>query len=150
MPRPVYTVDAAHAGADAFSVAAAAFAASALALQGAKGQGVLAAECLQRARALQKHAGAMQCGYCESIPICAKTYKAEHWEQYMFFGAAWLYRATSEKAYREVRTRSLTARSSSRRRDCEVVDVNSCSQVDQWQRTCCFDRLLHARHLHCA
>ena len=101
-PRDVYVVDTAHPGSDAFAGAAAAFAASHIALRVVPGQEQLAQSCLQRARVMFEVAGKMQACYCDSNPICAKTYKAEVWEQFMFYAAAWLYKATGEAAFKNV------------------------------------------------
>ena len=51
-------------------------------------------------------AGKTEACYCDANPICAKTYKAEVWEQFMFYAAAWLYKATGEATFKKVRVRS--------------------------------------------
>ena len=103
MPRPVLIVDSKHPGADAFAIASCAFASSSMALKAAGGDHAeLADTCLQHAQIMYQHAGPMATGYCDSLPICAKTYKAEQWEQYMFFAAAWLYRATGQAGFKKV------------------------------------------------
>jgi hypothetical protein len=46
----------------------------------------------------------MKADFCDSIPECAKTYKAEAWEQFMMLAAAWLYLATEVPDFKAVRT----------------------------------------------
>lgn len=41
--------------------------------------------------------------YCENLPECAKTYRAECWQQFMFYASAWLYKATRLLEYKSVR-----------------------------------------------
>ena len=105
-PRPVLIVDAAHPGADALAIAGAAFAAASMALASVADRGELAALCMQHARELYEAAGAMRQDYCVSLPECAKTYKAEVWQQFMFYCAAWLYKATGEEVFKAVRSSS--------------------------------------------
>ena len=101
-PRTVYIIDSKHPGADAFAQAAAALAASYVALKAMPEHTQLADRCLRHARTLYRHGVGMQCCYWESQPVCAKTYKSETWQQYMFFAAAWLYKATSEQHFKKV------------------------------------------------
>jgi hypothetical protein len=44
----------------------------------------------------------MKADFCDSISECAKTYKAEAWEQFMMLAAAWLHCATKLPTYVEV------------------------------------------------
>jgi hypothetical protein len=101
-PRPVLIVDSAHPGSDAFAIAASAFAASSMALASLPAYSELAARCMRHARMMYNNGGRMRECYCTSLPACAKTYKAEQWEQFMFYCAAWLYRSTGEETFKKV------------------------------------------------
>jgi hypothetical protein len=104
-PRVVLVVNSAFPGADAFAIASAAFASAAVALGALTERPAmvdLSQKCLQHAVTMYKHACKMQQNYCVSVPECAKTYKADCWQQFVFFAAVWLYRATGKEAYKKV------------------------------------------------
>jgi endoglucanase len=115
-PRPVYTVTPERPGADAMAIAAAAFAASAVALRNVPDASDRASKCILHAKVLFKYAKKFPGCYSASIPECGKTYANDNWEQFMFFAAAWLFICTEEQTYRRVRTRSDTACSVIQRR----------------------------------
>lgn len=114
-PRTVYTVDRNHPGGDAVGMAAAAFAACAMALRKVSNKNALANKCMSRARKLYSAGKGMRVCYSDSIPECAKTYPTDNWQQFMMMGAAWMYRATEDKQYRQVRWRCRLARECSAR-----------------------------------
>lgn len=102
-PRTVFIVDRDHPGADAFALASAALAAASMALRRAGGHLFLVEQCLARAQGMYAVAQNMKATYSDSLEESAKTaYKADTWQTYLFFDAAWLLRATGDAEYRKV------------------------------------------------
>jgi hypothetical protein len=105
-PRGVLIVDSEYPGSDAFALASAALAAASVALGSLPERPAmvdLAEKCLQHSATMYEHACRMQQSYCVSVPECARTYKADCWQQYVFFAAVWLFRATGKKTFKKVR-----------------------------------------------
>ena len=103
-PRTTFTVSQIKPGADVFAIAAAAFAASSLALKQDAGQGELAQSSLRHAKAAYAAAQSMKGSYSSSVLECAKTYNTtgHTWQQHLYYAAAWLYRATEEQDFLQV------------------------------------------------
>ena len=59
--------------------------------------------CLSHALGMYQVAQEMQAMYSDSIPAAAKTYPTDSWLTFMFQNAAWLYKATGDATYQQVR-----------------------------------------------
>lgn len=103
-PRPVIVVSPEKPGADMLSVASAAFSSAHAVLKTLPEHEALAKQCLKHATQLYKEAKANPGIYSDSNPILAKTYKNDHWEQFAYLAAAWLYAATGDDTYLKVCT----------------------------------------------
>jgi hypothetical protein len=84
------------------AVASAAFAASYSVLHSMPEHQPLAKTCLSHALELYKYAKLQPSIYSDTNLVCAKTYKNDNWQQFVYFSAAWLYEATQEAAYLKV------------------------------------------------
>lgn len=101
-PRPVIVVSPEKPGADMLTVASAAFSSAYAVLKTMPEHEALATKCLNHAKQLYNHAKANPGIYSDSNPILAKTYKNDHWEQFAYLAAAWLYESTDNEAYLKV------------------------------------------------
>jgi Glycosyl hydrolase family 9 len=109
-PRTLFIVDRDHPGADAFdafAMASTTLTAASVALRQAWTGADLAQKALEHAKTMYEVAKAMKANFRGSIPECAKTYKAEVWEQFMMLNTTWLYRATEYDGFRQARLSQL-------------------------------------------
>ena len=115
-PRALLVVNRTHPGADALASASTALAAASVALERSGSHAQLAARCLQHAQTLYRVAGDMGGSYSASLPECARTYNTTGgpWQQFMFFNAAWLYKATGIEGLKQTRHDQASQCSSSR------------------------------------
>lgn len=98
MARPAYRLDAQHPGSEVAAEAAAALAATYLAFKDV--DPTYAAKALGHARDLYRFADTYRGKYTDSVPDAANYYNSySGYNDELVWGAAWLHKATGEKAY---------------------------------------------------